>query len=94
MSQSSRRLAVCVLFVVSAGISVMGVGGCSKVDGRAASFRGNPTPELDTASQRHDDIDNKLTITNDTNFRIFTEELGRALLLDNPSRMTAQPSGW
>ncbi len=95
MSQTARRSVVCVVLALSAGAATLGIGGCSSSgNAKLGSIRGNPTPELDTTSQRRDDIDNKLTVTNDTNWRLFNEELGRLLLLENPSRMTAQPSGW
>lgn len=78
-----------VLVVAACGCGTM-LGGCSRAD----AYRMNPTPELDTTSQRRADIDNKLTITNDTNLRLMNEDLGRLLLLDNPSRASPQPAGW
>lgn len=65
--------------------------GCSSQDSRLASYRLNPTPELDTLHERHDDIDNALTITNDTNLRSMNQAIGRVLMLDRPMRLTREP---
>lgn len=65
--------------------------GCSAQDSRLASYRLNPTPELDTLHERHDDIDNALTITTDTNLRSMNQTIGRVLLLDRPMRLTREP---
>lgn len=85
---SDRRR--CVLAIILAG-SALALTGCNSVEGRAALYRTNPTPELDTLSQRHADIDNALTIMSDTNFRLLNEDIGRALYLNRPSRLTPTP---
>lgn len=81
---SNRRRATLVLLAASAAFAV----GCSAQQSRLAAYRANPTPEVDTLAQTHDDIDNRLTVTNDTNLRMLNEDIGRALLLDRPSRLT------
>lgn len=69
--------------------------GCqSNAEYQASRFRSNPTPELDTTSQRRTDMDNKLTIVNDTNLRSFNEDMGRLWLMEKPSTLTPQPTGW
>ncbi len=65
--------------------------GCSSQDSRLAAYRLNPTPELDTLHQRHDDIDNAMTVTIDTNLRAMNQNIGRVLLLDRPMRLTREP---
>ncbi|MEO1128779.1 MAG: hypothetical protein AAFX05_03615 [Planctomycetota bacterium] len=71
------------------GLSVAALGsvvltGCGSGTSKHA-FRLNPTPDLHTASQNADEINNRITITNDTNLRYFNEDLGRLFLLDRPS---------
>jgi ABC-type uncharacterized transport system auxiliary subunit len=75
-----------------AALGVVVLGGCDSSGGRKHAYRLNPTPELDTQAQRRDDIDNQLTLTNDTNLRILNEDVGRFWLLDRPSRMSKLPS--
>ncbi len=60
-------------------------------DQLAAEVRSNPTPELDTLSQRHQDIENSIALTVDENWRMFTQDMGRFWLLDRPSIMTPEP---
>lgn len=76
---------VSVLAIALAGSVLVG---CNAQQSRTVSYRQNPTPELDTLSQRHDDIDNRLTITNDTNLRMLNEDIGRVLMLNRPSRLS------
>ncbi|TVQ65533.1 MAG: hypothetical protein EA379_00010 [Phycisphaerales bacterium] len=87
MSSSRARRAVAAFSL--AGLFVA-LAGCSAQEQRLASYRSNPTPEIDTRSQRPDDINNRLTITNDTNLRLFNEDLGRLFLMDRPSRLSRQ----
>jgi hypothetical protein len=70
------------------------VGGCTGSDtaaARYASVRDNPTPELDTLYQRPVEVDNKLALTEDENWRMFTQDLGRFWYTDRPSRLTREP---
>lgn len=67
------------------------LGGCTS---RLAQYRANPSPAEDTLAQRHDDIDNAETIMADENFRMFNEDLGRALYWDRPSRLTPERIPW
>ena len=85
-SPRARTVASVLLLAFLAG----GLAGCSAQEQRLASYRSRPTPEIDTRSQRPDDIDNRLTVTNDTNLRLFNEDLGRLFLMDRPSRLSRQ----
>ncbi len=67
------------------------LGGCSTGDQRLDDVRADPTPDLDTLYQRPVDVDNALTVMADENGRMFWQDLGRALLLDRPSRLTREP---
>lgn len=63
------------------GVTAMTVGGC----------RMDPTPELKTLSQRPADVNNRINIVEDTNWRMFNQDLGRAFFYDRPSRLTPGP---
>lgn len=84
---STRRRATLVLLAASAAAA----SGCNSQSSRLAAYRANPTPELDTTSQRRHDMDNRMTVTNDTNLRMFNEDLGRMFFLDRPSRLSPKP---
>ncbi|MBL8764620.1 MAG: hypothetical protein JNM07_10170 [Phycisphaerae bacterium] len=92
MTSSRRSFALCLIRTAAplAATVVVGLaGGCqSESERQLAEIRRNPTPELDTLSQRHDDIDNTLTVMADENFRMLNEDLGRFWLLDRPSRLS------
>lgn len=87
MQSRSFRIAL-VSGLAAAGACLVG---CSAQQSRLNEYRANPTPDVDTLNQRHDDIDNRLTVTNDTNFRMMNSDIGRVLLLDRPSRLTPEP---
>ena len=55
------------------------------------SFINNPTPELQTLAERPIDVKTQMAITEDMNWRLFNEDLGRFLLVDRPSRMSPMP---
>ena len=49
------------------------------------------TPNVDTLTQRPEDIDNAMTVTFDENGRMFWQDLGRMWLTDRPSRLSREP---
>lgn len=53
-----------------------------------AEFRSNPTPELDTLSERNDDIVNRSVVVTDTNLRMLREDWGRLWFWERPSRLS------
>lgn len=57
----------------------------------AKEIQGNATPDLDTLTQRHIDIDNQIAVTFDENGRMFNEDLGRFMLFDKPSMLSPAP---
>jgi hypothetical protein len=79
--------------LTAAGLSLTAITlcACTAQQSRLYAYRHNPTPELDTNYERHDDIQNHLTNNIDTNFRSMNEDIGRVLLLDRPSRMARPP---
>lgn len=89
MTSLTKRL---IVAAAAASCCVCFLGGCETSGTRRDQMiRRNLTPELDTLHQREVDIDNALTITFDENGRMFTQDLGRAFLLNRPSRLTPEP---
>lgn len=78
------------LTLVTACALLSTLSGCS--ESRLEEVRADATPNLDTLSQRPEDIDNAMTVTFDENGRMFWEDLGRVMLLDRPSRLKREPS--
>ena len=58
---------------------------------RYQQVKDDATPNLDTLTQRPEDIDNAMVVTFDENGRMFWSDLGRAFLTDRPSRLTREP---
>ncbi len=79
------------ILVPAAGLLSLALVGCNAQQQRLTAYRMNPSPEVDTLSKTHDNIDNRLTLMADTNFRMLNEDIGRALLVDRPSRLTPVP---
>jgi len=88
---ASRRLAVAGSLTL-AGLSLALSVGCSDYSHQIASdVRSDPTPELMTLWERPVDVKNHLAVVRNANFRMMWQDLGRATLLDHPSRMTWEP---
>lgn len=83
-----RRAAVRIALLALPCLAAIG---CSEQGSRLAEYRADPSPELDTLHQRHDDIDNAMTITTDTNLRNMNQAIGRVLLLNRPTRLMREP---
>ncbi len=67
--------------------------GCSgpKHAGAVGKYRNNPSPALTTLAKRPSDNRNSMAIMQDTNWRMFWEDGGRAMMLDRPSRLSPKP---
>ncbi|MCB9846134.1 MAG: hypothetical protein H6811_09140 [Phycisphaeraceae bacterium] len=73
-------------------IAAAGVAGCAtQKSADVWHIRANPTPELSTLHERPADIYNNLALVNNENWRMFWSDLGRAMLLNRPSRLTPEP---
>jgi hypothetical protein len=87
---TARRARSLVALTALAGVVVLA--GCASTnresEREAARLRWDPSPEVDTLHETPHDIENNLTVTMDENFRMLNSDLGRALLLDRPSRLT------
>lgn len=90
MRHRSIQPALVLTTLTLAGLALIG---CSSGnDSRKQSFRANPTPELVTLTKTADDVDNQLTITNNYNFRMISEDFGRIWLMERPSRLQRGPT--
>lgn len=81
----TRHTISSLLSLVACGVLLAG---CDSTGGRKHAYRLNPSPEVDTLSQSHDEIENAVTISYDYNFRSFNQDLGRFWMTDRPSRLT------
>ncbi len=89
MARSSTLIRFSAL---GAALSLALLSGCGDSPrARHTMIRLQPTPEVDTLYQRGVDVDNKLTVMDDENWRMFVQDLGRAFYTDRPSRLTREP---
>ena len=56
-----------------------------------AAISGNLTPELAGLVERPIDVDRNLSITNNQNWRMFSDDWGRVFYTDHPSRLSPMP---
>lgn len=85
MARRSASLVAATLLAACGFIS-----GCGTGDAQLDAVRADPTPELDTLYQRPVEVDNKLTVAADENLRMFWQDLGRAMYVNRPSRLTPE----
>lgn len=71
-------------------VAIAGLVGCASGPAaqRDAAVRSNPTPEMETLSQRLVDVENMQAVAVDENLRMANEDLNRFFLLDRPSRLS------
>lgn len=86
------------LFVRMLSIGVVGAGwcalsGCSGSGTSTADFRNNPTPRIMGAAKTGDEVANAFAYNNDTQWRLFNEDVARFFLLDRPNRGYPNPKG-
>ncbi len=72
------------LIIGCVGVSVLGAGLVSAGCSRADQYRMDPTPRIMTRSETHQEVANSLTMTDDTNFRLMWNDIGRLMFLDKP----------
>jgi hypothetical protein len=95
MRTTLRRLPPTALAAL-AGAALFGCATASSPSDHAQAerIRADLTPELDTLYQRPDDMANAFTLMLDENGRMFWQDIGRALYVDRPSRLTREPVPW
>ena len=71
--------------------AVMALGGCYQGGKEHREIQDNLTPELMTTSQRRVDASDAVSLTWNTDNRLFWEDLGRAFYTDRPSHLTPYP---
>lgn len=86
MRAQPRKLVLILALAACAFAAV----GCSRVD----RYRNNLTPEVDTLSMTHDEIENRSAIMRDQNFSQINSDLQRFWFFDRPSRLTPHPVAW
>ena len=81
-----------MIFVGACGVvaAIGALSGCSNT--RATAYRMNPSPKIDTRAQSPDEIQNSLTVINDTDFRFFWNDMGRFWLMDRRSMLDPGPN--
>lgn len=77
--------------------AALSVGCSSSLDqprhaGDLGSIRANPSPAMHTLAERGTDRTNRHVIVLDTNLRMLSSDIDRALLIDRPSSLTAYPA--
>lgn len=85
MNRPIARLAI-------AGSAMLILSGCASYFGDGVGeIRRAPSPGIKTLYERGGDMQNAMTVMADENWRMFTEDLGRAFYWDRPSRLTPEP---
>ncbi len=84
-----RPISACLLVFSALGFGC--AAGVSYGGREHAAVRANPTPELYTLYQRSIDVDNALTIMQNSNVRMYNQDFGRVFYTDRPSRLTPEP---
>lgn len=90
----NRSIRANSILIALVGLTSAGLGGClgQNTGETTTAIRLNPTPVEQTLYQTQDDIDNRMFgITFDQNFLMMTEDAGRVLLFERPSRLTPEP---
>lgn len=85
-----RTLAGLTLGALAAALLV-GCGSSSPYDVSFDAISGNLTPELQGLTDRPVDEQRNLAVTNNMNWRLMFDDLGRAFYTDHPSRLSPYP---
>ncbi|MHC4991253.1 MAG: hypothetical protein ACYTGC_09760 [Planctomycetota bacterium] len=84
---SVRAFAVTTMMLVP--VAMLGCGG--EPDVSTDAILGNLSPELRGSTESHEIAEKNLAVTNDTNSRLFFDDIGRVLYTDHPSRLSPLP---
>ncbi len=90
MACVTKKTATAISTGIVLGVTALlaGCGSNDPLDVSRSAVLSNPTPELKGLSNRDADIDNQIAITNDSNWRMMWDDLGRVFYTDHPSRLT------
>ena len=78
--------------LILATLSALVLTGCyNSNDVSFNSITGNLTPELQTMTERPSDVHRNIAVSGNQDLRMLNEDLGRALLLDGPSKLSPYP---
>ena len=78
--------------LILATLSTVVLTGChNSNDVSFNAITGNLTPELQTMSERPSDVHLNMAVSGNQDLRMLNEDLGRALLLDGPSKLSPYP---
>lgn len=86
----ARRSVVVLGIVALSGVGLLS-GCCFTGNERLDAVRCDPSPNIDTMSERPEDINNAMTVSMDENGRMFWEDMGRLWMVDRPSRLSRGP---
>jgi hypothetical protein len=76
------------MLAVAAALST----GCASKTGVSdRAIAAHPTPELQTTSMRHKEVDFSIAYMRNANGRMFWDDLGRTFYWDQPSRLSPYP---
>lgn len=86
----ARRSVLVLGIVALSGVGLLS-GCCCTGNERLDAVRWDPSPNIDTMSERPEDMENAMTVTADENMRMFNEDMGRLFMFDRPSRLSRGP---
>lgn len=84
------RISHSVMFLILAG--TLATSGCTSDRYHSWNYiKGNLTPEMAGISETKLDQERDLAVVTDTNWRAFSDDWGRAWLLDQPTALSPYP---
>jgi len=92
MRTNRRTVAALALAASTAALVGCSSNAAPRHAGDIDAIRANPSPAMDSPSQRRTDITNRHVITNDTNLRMLNDDWDRLWLLDRPTNLSLYPT--
>ena len=91
MKNRTRTATLAALAGLTLAATLTGCKPHTRHAGDVGEIIANPTPALDTRSQRGAEQATNYTVVSDTNARMIAEDLSRALYIDRPSHLAPGP---
>ncbi len=85
------KISACLTVLAGSVALLTGCQGSGIEDVSTAAIYGNLTPELAGLAERPIDVDRNLSVTNNQNWRMFSDDWGRVFYTDHPSRLSPMP---